>query len=121
MHGRTDGQTFFEKVFFCLPDQEYLDYFSNFTPILTKVGIPLFHSILEIDIKKEKRLFNKHRHAKALKLLGTRCCSLYTSITPPGVDIETQFKLKLGRTSTLTMLSFVLRFRQCTIHVQFYL
>ena len=54
--GRTDGQTFFEKVFFLLPDQEYihihvyiyLDYFSNFTPLWPKL-VYLF--LLEIGMK----------------------------------------------------------------------
>ena len=42
------GRTFFEKVLFFSADQgytyvyTYLDYFSNFTPILTKVSIPFF-------------------------------------------------------------------------------
>ena len=46
---RTDGRTdIFRKSFLFLPDQEYiymytyLDYFSNFTTILTKVSIPFF-------------------------------------------------------------------------------
>ena len=46
---RTDGQTFFEKVFFFLSDQEYIYMsipisiiFWNFTPILPKVSIPFF-------------------------------------------------------------------------------
>ena len=54
---RTDGQTFVEKVLLFPPDQEYihihvytcLDYFSNFTPILTEVSIPFFH--MELGMK----------------------------------------------------------------------
>ena len=38
-HGRMDGRTFFEKVFFFLSDQEYI-YMSVY---MTKVSTPLFH------------------------------------------------------------------------------
>ena len=51
-----DGQTFFEKVLVFPPDQEsiymYLDYFSNFTPILTKVSIPFFPMEMGMKIHK---------------------------------------------------------------------
>ena len=49
--GRMDGQTFFEKVFFFPPDQEYILYtclylsrlFLKFYPPVTKVSIPFVH------------------------------------------------------------------------------
>ena len=62
--GRTDGQTFFEKVFFFsswsriyIHVYTYLDYFSNFTPILTKVSIPFFP--MEMGMKIQKQLVAK--------------------------------------------------------------
>ena len=58
--GRTDGQTFFEKVLFFPPDEEYIytcllylsRLFLEFHTPVTKVSIPFF-SILEIGMKNE--------------------------------------------------------------------
>ena len=55
-HGRTYGRTdrhFLKKFyFFLLIKNTYLDYFSNFTHILTKVSIPFFH--MEIGMKNKQ-------------------------------------------------------------------
>ena len=55
-HGRTDGQTFFEKVLFFPPDQEYI-YMSIPISIIFQIALPCdqsqytFFSILEMGMK----------------------------------------------------------------------
>ena len=69
--------------------------------------------------KPAKWFFTKHRHEMASNFWGTRGCPLWPLNGPFSKDLEAPFfRLKLSRTSTLTMPCFTISVQPISIYLQ---